>query len=400
MPLTFRRRVFLGLVALGTLPLAAALAVLAWQATTRASPAGPRSALDEIARSARDLSQIVDTTRLSEPERLAIRRHEATIAERTTLARRAETLSRSAAGAVTILIAVLGLLAVLVSIRLASRWSRYVSAPIDELISWTRLIERGRPLPDRSAYDVGPEFAALGAALHDMADALVTARLREIERERLVAFREVARSVAHEVRGPVTASRLALAQISNAAHRGLRLPEDALAVLEEESNRLENMAREFAEFGRLPEGPVASIDIGEMLQSVVTATVPEAVPVHLSVPNDITFVGRYEALRRAVQNILRNAVDVADGRGIEVSVKAVNTPTSRVQISIADHGPGIPSGDRDRVFEPYFTTKRQGTGLGLALVRQTVESHGGVISAQTTPGGGATFVIDLPQSAK
>jgi len=69
-----------------------------------------------------------------------------------------------------------------------------------------------------------------------------------------------------------------------------------------------------------------------------------------------------------------------------------------VVVTIADHGPGIPEDLRQRVFEPYFTTKRDGTGLGLALVRQTVETHHGTITVSETPGGGATFSIVLSTS--
>jgi signal transduction histidine kinase len=70
-----------------------------------------------------------------------------------------------------------------------------------------------------------------------------------------------------------------------------------------------------------------------------------------------------------------------------------------VQVEIADHGPGIPADLKPRIFEPYFTSKSDGTGLGLTLVRQTVEAHGGTIEVADTPGGGATFRIWLPARA-
>jgi len=107
-----------------------------------------------------------------------------------------------------------------------------------------------------------------------------------------------------------------------------------------------------------------------------------------------TVQGYYDPLRRALSNLLRNAAEAMEGRGaIDVRV----TGDGRgMAITIADHGPGIPQELRQRVFEPYFTTKRDGTGLGLALVRQTLEAHGGTITAGETPGGGATFVIVFP----
>jgi signal transduction histidine kinase len=82
------------------------------------------------------------------------------------------------------------------------------------------------------------------------------------------------------------------------------------------------------------------------------------------------------------------------GRGtIDVAVTRDRTGLS---VSVADHGSGIPSDVRARVFEPYFTTKADGTGLGLALVRQTVEAHAGAIRVDDTPGGGATFTLAFP----
>ncbi|HZH81411.1 MAG TPA: HAMP domain-containing sensor histidine kinase, partial [Gemmatimonadales bacterium] len=104
-------------------------------------------------------------------------------------------------------------------------------------------------------------------------------------------------------------------------------------------------------------------------------------------------LGYYDPLRRAFANLLRNAAEAMGGRGaIDVGV---TTEGAGLLVTIADHGPGIPDELRQRVFEPYFTTKRDGTGLGLALVRQTIEAHQGTISVAETPGGGATFSVVL-----
>ena len=108
-------------------------------------------------------------------------------------------------------------------------------------------------------------------------------------------------------------------------------------------------------------------------------------------------MGHYEPLRRAFANLLRNASEAMQGRGtIDVTVTGDG---SGLAVTIADHGPGIPPELRQRVFEPYFTTKDDGTGLGLALVRVTLEAHRGTISVAETPGGGATFAIVFPPSA-
>lgn len=397
MPLSFRRRIFLGLVGLGTLPLAAALLILALQVWSTRSSSGPRAALDEVTESGRAMLAAVDTMQLSDSARVALRQHAETVGRRTALARRAEMLRRYAAGALGVVILVAAVFLVGGSLQLARKWSSYFSAPVDELVRWVRLIQRREPLPESTVGTGAPEFDALRQTLQEMSHTLEQARRQELERERLSAFSETARRVAHEIRGPLTSARLAVAQLVNTKNEA---NDAAVSVLRDEIDRLEQMAREFSEFGRLPEGPEAPVDIGELIDSALEATVPDGIPVQRSVSPDVVIDGHYEPLRRAVQNLLRNAVEVTDDQGIAVTVDHNDkASTSSVQLRIADHGPGVPREVRDQIFEPYFTTKELGTGLGLALVKQTVNAHGGSVTVENTPGGGATFVVELPKSS-
>lgn len=387
MRVTLRRRLFLAMIGLGTLPLAVALVVLALQVRSTGSPAGLSAAFDEIAASGSQLIAALDTAELDETHRAAVQAHAEVIARRTSLARRAERLSRYAAGAAGLGILVVAVVIVVASLVLVRRWSNLISAPIVELVAWVRRIQRGEPLPATSAGRGAPEFDALRSAMRDMSSALDEARQQERERERLTAFRETARRVAHEMRGPLTAARLALRQLEGAG------PASAVEVLDEETARLERMAREFSEFGRLPEGREAEIDLAELVTSALAATVPPHIPVEVTVPTGLSFAGHYEPLRRAVQNLLANAVDASREHGIAVS--AARTPGG-IRLTVADRGPGVPDNVKQRIFEPYFTTKPQGTGLGLALVRQTIVAHGGTIRVENAPGGGAAFAIELP----
>jgi len=387
MSLSFRHRLFLTMVALGTLPLAVALVALALHVRSASSPTGARAALDEIAASGAALVTTIDTTALGADAAGAIRAHTETIARRTTLARRADTLSRYAAGALGAAVFVLAALFVAASLWFARRWSRYVSAPIEQLVDWVRRIERGDPLPTNTESGGAPEFDDLRGALSEMAQALEAARVRELERAKLTAFRETARRVAHEMRGPLSATRFALRAL------GVSERDSAARVIEEETTRLEQMALTFSEFGRLPEGPAADIDVPEMIASVVTASVPTGLPVHVTATAGLTVRGHYEPLRRAIQNLLRNAIEVTDRRGIDITARHGD---GAVTLTVTDHGPGVPIDLRDRVFDPYFTTKAEGTGLGLALVHQTVVAHDGNITIEDTPGGGSSFVITLP----
>jgi signal transduction histidine kinase len=350
-----------------------------------------------VTESARAVVATVDTLALTGSARAALSSHLETISRRTTLAGRAETLSRYKAVGLGIVTLLAAILVVGASLHLARRWSGSFAAPIEELIRWVRHIEAREPLPEHTTGSVPPEFEALRGALRQMSAAVEDARRQEVERERLVAFQETARRVAHEIRGPLTSSRLALAQLSGPGLGGDASVTSALGVLTEEVRRLEDMAKEFAELGRLPEGPVAPIDIGELMTSVLTATVPEGVTVQRATPVGLEVPGMYEPLRRAMQNLVRNAVEATGDTGIEISeTRHRQGDSDLVRISVADHGPGVPAALHDKIFEPYFTTKGSGTGLGLAMVRQTVQAHGGTIAVGETPGGGATFIVDLP----
>jgi signal transduction histidine kinase len=388
MRLSFRHRLFLAMIGLGTVPLAIALLVLALQVRSAGSPAGTRATLDAIAESGRELVRAVDTTRLGPPGREAIREHAESIARQTSLARRAERLGRYAAGALGVMILLVAAVLVGASLWFARRWSRLVSVPIEELVDWVRRIERGTPLPETPRGSGAPEFEALRVALRDMGQALDRARRQALERERLRAFRETSRRVAHEMRGPITSLKFAMRGLSTVSD------ETSIRVIEDEVVRLDRMAQEFSEFGRLPEGPVSEVDVTQLVESALSATVPSGMPAATRLTRDLVVRGHYEPLRRAVQNVVRNAVEATDERGILVTTERTQ---QGVRLVVTDHGPGIPDDAHERIFEPYFTAKTGGTGLGLALVKQTVSAHGGEITVRNLDDGGAEFVIMLPE---
>jgi len=397
MALAFRQRIFFILVALTAAP--TALAVVGWALAVRtvAPSAGARVALEEVAASARQLIEQMDTTRLTARERVAFRQHLEQLSNSVTLARRAETYLRYYAGGFAGVVVVLGAFAVFAGVRMAGHLSRQLSRPIDELVGWTRLIRRRMPLPAGPPTRGAPEFEALRQALRELAMALDAAREKELEAERLRAFREVARRVAHEIKNPLTAMRIGVDQLRRSAGQADGPMAMAVEVLGAETERLERLAKEFAEFGRLPEGPKSEVDLVDLLVDLGKSAVPPGVEVSVRANGErCTILGQYDPLRRAFANLLRNAAEAMGGRGpIDVGV---DRDGEGVVVTIADHGPGIPEDLRQRVFEPYFTTKRDGTGLGLALVRQTVETHHGTITVSETPGGGATFSIVLSTS--
>src|SRR6184192_1195256 len=394
MALPFRQRIFLILVALTAVP--TTLAVVGWALAVRtvAPSAGARVALEEMAASARLMVDRMDTTHLSVRERAAFREHLEQLSNSVTLARRAETYLRYYAGGFAAVVFVLGAFAVIAAVRVAGHLSRQLSRPIDELVGWTRLIRRRMPLPAGPPTRGAPEFEALRQALRELATTLDAARERELEAERLRAFREVARRVAHEIKNPLTSMRIAVDQLGRTVGQADPRALTAVEVLGAETQRLDQLAKEFADFGRLPEGPKSEVDLVDLLLDLGKSAVPPEVAVRVRANGErCKVVGHYDPLRRAFANLLRNAAEAMQGRGaIDV---AVTRDGGGLVVTIADHGSGVPDELRQRVFEPYFTTKQDGTGLGLALVRQTIEAHNGTITATDTPGGGATFSIVL-----
>jgi two-component system, OmpR family, sensor kinase len=111
-------------------------------------------------------------------------------------------------------------------------------------------------------------------------------------------------------------------------------------------------------------------------------------------PRTPVLVGHYDPLRRAFSNILRNAVEACEEKGV-IEITSAPENGGGLLIEIRDHGPGVPPEMAERIFDPYCTGKAGGTGLGLALVKQTIEMHGGTVSLMATPGGGATFQVRM-----
>jgi len=395
MALSFRRRIQLALVALGTVP--TAIAVIGWVLAVRPTSGigdGIPPALEAVRQTGRDLVRTVDSTHLTVLERRALTDHAGALNEALSRTRREETYARYYAAGIAAVILSLGALVLYASVRVGGYLSRQLSRPIDELVLWAGHLQRTEPLPPDAPRSGAPEFAQLRRALRQAATTLEEARSRELEAERLRAFQEMARRVAHEMKNPLTPIRFAVRALDRSATTEQR---EALEVLQTESDRLEQLAREFTEMGRLPQGPAAEVDLGELLVELSQTAVPPGTAISVSVdPATPRITGHYEPLRRAFSNLVRNAVEAGAGAtGIEL--RASPSSQSGVEVRVIDHGPGVPGHLRGRMFEPYVTAgKEGGTGLGLALVRQAVEAHGGRIRYEDTPGGGATFVVQLP----
>lgn len=396
----FRARLFLILLGFALIPTIVLAA--AWELTVvRALPLlGTMPAMERIAATGGRAISAVRSGALSPAQQALLDEHQHALDEGLLRGRQMEFLVTRRAPAVAALAALsAALLFGVVASRVAGHLSRNLSRPLSELVGWTETIGRGEPLPEGPPRKGAPEFVVLRNRMREMATELRLGRTRALEAERATALRESARQVAHELKNPLTPIRFAIARLRREAPDTLG---ETIDVLEVETKRLEEMAHNFALFGRLPEGPRAPVDLGELVRACTRSVVPTETPVVMNVADDVPMVpGHVDALGRALTNVLLNAVEAsAPGVPIEVSARCATLDgRPMVEVSVRDRGVGIPQERLSRIWEPYFTHKPGGTGLGLAIVRQTLLAHEGAVSAESTTGGGTTIRLFLPVEA-
>jgi nitrogen fixation/metabolism regulation signal transduction histidine kinase len=229
---------------------------------------------------------------------------------------------------------------------------------------------------------------------------------------RIGAWQEFAKRLAHEIKNPLTPIQLAVQELHRSYKgddvRFRRTLEDARAIVEEEIATLRRLVSEFSDFARLPEAHLSPADLGVFVRDAVDAPFrgDEASEV-ASTP--VELVAEIERgalpvlidamlLKRCLDNLIRNATQALRNAGTEegMVVVAARATHERAIVEVRDNGPGVPAAARDRVFDPYYTTKAEGTGLGLAIVKKIVLEHGGEISCGPAREGGACFQISLP----
>lgn len=406
--LAFRQQIFAWLVIIAVVPAVSAITALVL-APQWVRPVGGADAWEDAGASWRLLRRALPPDQVSPGTRVLIDRHGEQVSNSLRRARQAEQVHSAFSGVLAGTALAFAVLLFGGAVRLAGHLSRQMSRPIDELVTWTGLIQRGEPLPGAPPAKGAPEFTVLREALRRMAASLETARASEVEAAELRAFRELARQVAHELKNPLTPMRFALQRLAKEAPAEQK---ELIGILETESRRLEQMAKDFGELGRLPEGPTAPVDLGELCDELARGG-PDGIVLRVEKAAVPLVPGHYEPLRRAMHNLVLNAIDAVRERGeggergnggdrgevvMQVRASSANGRPA-VEISVRDNGIGIPAENLARVFEPHFTTKSHGTGLGLAIARQTVRHHGGQIAVTSEPGRGTTVSITLPCTA-
>ncbi len=260
------------------------------------------------------------------------------------------------------------------------------------------------------------ELGQLGAAFNGMLDELDSAQRKLSYLQRVGAWQEMARRIAHEIKNPLTPIQLAVQQLRE-KDPGLdpaftRLLRTSVEIVEDEIEALRRMVTSFSRFAKVPEAQLVPVEIARVVGEFDRAyghlterdsDVLEVTPV----PPGLTILGDRQLLKQCLVNLVENAVLSQRDRGpvhVRVSVRPIppepgvdpGLPPTALELRVDDNGPGIAPERRERVFEPYESTRKEGSGLGLAIVKKVVLDHGGEVRVEDSDLGGAAVVVRLP----
>jgi nitrogen fixation/metabolism regulation signal transduction histidine kinase len=324
-------------------------------------------------------------------------------------------------GYVLAFVALLGL-TIVAAVGAGSLLARGVSDRIAELAEATKLVAAGDlsiRVPERG----DDELADLARGFNRMLGEVAESRARIEYLQRIGAWQEMARRLAHEIKNPLTPIQLAVQEVhrryegSDPTFR--RLIDTTLEIVQDEVGTLRRLVSEFSDFARLPQANLESEDLaaflrelseqltlledergdGELPEGLRSAWRGAHIGLTFSLPSQPAWVmlDRH-MLRRVMLNLIQNAAQAMREHGERTPRIVVNLRADRefYVLDVEDSGPGIPEALRERMFDPYVTTKAEGTGLGLAIVKKIIVEHGGSITALGSELGGARLSIRLP----
>jgi signal transduction histidine kinase len=243
----------------------------------------------------------------------------------------------------------------------------------------------------------------LAAAFNRLTDSIARFQREAAQKEKLSSLGRLSTVVAHEIRNPLMIIRASLASL-RATGRTAAERREAVADIDEETTRLNRIVTEVLDFAkpiRFDLGETCLNDICRASAAAAWAGATEPPAVRLELDPDLpTIVTDGERLRTALVNILsnaRHAVEAAPVPGGEPVVVRTRHDRDRILVSVRDRGAGIAAEDMAHIFDPYFTTRRAGTGLGLPISKNIVEGLGGTLAVSSRPGEGTEIRIELPR---
>ena len=224
-----------------------------------------------------------------------------------------------------------------------------------------------------------------------------------IRAQKVAAWREVARRLAHEIKNPLTPIQLSADRLrrhfGGAPPQAKALIDECTATIIGEVESLKGLVDEFSQFARMPSPRTVPSDLGQLITDTIA--------LYNGLFTDVTIEQRFapgvplvrldpEQVRRVIINLVDNAIEAMERRGHIVVETQLDAANSLVRVVVADDGPGIPPAEREKLFLPYYSTKRRGSGLGLAIVRRIIAEHGGSIDVGDNTPRGTRFTIELP----
>jgi nitrogen fixation/metabolism regulation signal transduction histidine kinase len=281
-----------------------------------------------------------------------------------------------------------------------------IADPVNRLQRATARLARG-DLDARVAVTSSDELRRLVEAFNGMASELQRQQAALERTHRLEAWADMARQVAHEIKNPLTPVQLSAEHLRRVhADRGKPLSpvlEECVDSILSQVRLLRQIAAEFSSFASSPTPRPVATSPADLVAEVVEpyrAGLPAGVSLSVNVPFDLPVLEIDRSLvGRALTNMIENALH-AMPRGGSLRVDGRLSEDGRaVRLELRDTGVGMDRAALERIFEPYFSTKAVGTGLGLTIAKRNIEIHGGTIAVESAPGRGTTVVVEIPKIA-
>ena len=295
----------------------------------------------------------------------------------------------------------LGFLTLLVGVG-TSLYARRVLAPLTAVTERANAVALGDLTP-RQVVATNDEIGELATTFEGMVAAIQRARAELVQAERLATIGKMAAHITHEIRNPLSSIGLNVELLEEEVQKtGEKEPMQLVAAIKSEVDRLSRIAEQYLSVARRPRPQLECERIDDLVRELMAFVRPEltrgAVVDRIEVDADVPDVLLDESqMRQALLNLIRNARE-AMPKGGELSIAVRRAASGGVDLTIADTGTGIPEDVRPTIFDPFFTTKQRGTGLGLAVTREIVQTHRGEITCEPRPSGGTLFRIHLPNA--
>jgi len=280
-----------------------------------------------------------------------------------------------------------------------------VTRPVRKLAEGARAVSEGN-WSARVEVRGRNEIAQLAIAFNRMTEQLSEQRERLVQAERVAAWRELARRLAHELKNPLFPLETTVENLQRAKEQSPEQFEEVFrestGILLSEIENLKKIVSRFSDFAKMPQPEIGPVNLNETVRGIVKlfeaqfgAVGRPPITPELHLEEDLPAIQADEALlRRAIENLVLNAMDAMPAGG--VLMLRTTHENGDVDLEVSDTGTGLTPEECDRLFTPYYTTKQHGTGLGLAIVQSVVSDHGGRISVESESGVGTSFHIHLP----